>query len=183
MSGAIRPDNLSKWRMSTCVARGTLSIRLASGIEKPAEQHAKVTYDPNIFIRHKPAHLPAGFYMSIVVLQELLAGARDSEAAKELEVAYRNYKKASRLLVPDVEDWWQVGLILNALQRRRKSKRSGLIPKISTDEKYRLTNDVLIARTARRAGVAIVTDNVKDFERIKHFCNVGVIKGNDFFRH
>jgi predicted nucleic acid-binding protein len=125
---------------------------------------SKVTYDSNIFIKHKPAHLPAGFYMSIVVLQELLAGARDSEATKELEAAYRNYKKAGRLLVPDVEDWWQVGLIINALQRGRKSKKSGLIPKISTEEKYRITNDVLIARTARRAGVSIVTDNVRDFQ-------------------
>ncbi|HEV7797982.1 MAG TPA: type II toxin-antitoxin system VapC family toxin [Pyrinomonadaceae bacterium] len=142
----------------------------------------KVTYDSNIFIRHKPAHLPAGFYLSIVVLQELLAGAKDSGQTKELEAAYRYYKKANRVLVPDIEDWRQVGLILNALQRGRKSKKSGLIPKISIAEKYRISNDVLIARTARRAGVAIVTDNVKDFERIKNFCNVRVIKGSDFFR-
>lgn len=141
----------------------------------------KVTYDSDVFIKHRPAHFPAGFYMSIVVLQELLAGAKDSTATKELEAAYRDYKKADRLLVPNTEDWWQVGLILNALQRGRKSKKSGLIPRISTEEKYRITSDVLIARTARRAGVAIVTDNVKDFERIKNFCNVRLIKGSDYF--
>lgn len=141
----------------------------------------KVTYDSNIFIKYKPAHLPAGFYLSVVVLQELLAGAKDSGEIKELEAAYRNYKKANRLLVPDIEDWWQVGLVLNALQRGRKSKKSGLILRITIEEKYRITNDVLIARTARRAGVAVVTDNVKDFERIKNFCNVRLIKGTDFF--
>jgi predicted nucleic acid-binding protein len=141
----------------------------------------KITYDSNIFIKHKPAHLPAGFYMSMVVLHELVAGARDATATKELEAAYQNYKRAKRLLVPDTEDWWQVGLILNALQRGRKSKKSGLIPKISAGEKYRITNDVLIARTARRAGVAIVTDNVKDFERIQNFCNVRLIKGHEYF--
>jgi predicted nucleic acid-binding protein len=141
----------------------------------------KVTYDSNIFIKHKPARLPAGFYMSIVVLQELLSGAKDSGATKELEAAYQYYRKAGRVLVPDIDDWWQVGLILNAMQRGRKSKKSGLIPKISIEEKYRITNDVLIARTARRAAVAIVTDNVKDFERIKKFCNVRVIKGAEFF--
>ena len=142
----------------------------------------KVTYDSDIFIKHKPAQFPAGFYMSIVVLQELLAGARDSEAIKEFEAAYRDYEKANRLLVPTAEDWWHVGLILNALQRGRRSKKSGLIPKISIGEKYRITNDVLIARTARRAGVAIVTDNVKDFDRIKNFCNVRLVKATDFFR-
>ncbi|MEP6818821.1 MAG: type II toxin-antitoxin system VapC family toxin [bacterium] len=142
----------------------------------------KITYDSDIFIKHKPAQFPAGFYMSIVVLQELLAGARDSEAIEEFEAAYRDYEKANRLLVPTAEDWWHVGLILNALQRRRRSKKSGLIPKISIGEKYRITNDVLIARTARRAGIAIVTDNIKDFDRIKNFCNVRLIKGTDFFR-
>ena len=141
----------------------------------------KVTYDSNIFIKYKPASLPAGFCLSVVVLQELLAGAKDSGETKELEAAYRNYKKASRLLVPDAEDWWQVGLVLNGLQRKRKSKKSGLIPRISIEEKYRITNDVLIARTARRAGVTLVTDNVRDFERIKNFCNVRLIKGSDFF--
>lgn len=74
-----------------------------------------------------------------------------------------------------------MGLILNALQRGRKSKKTGLTPKISIEEKYRITNDVLIARTARGAGVAIVTDNVKDFERIQNFCNVRLIKGSEYF--
>ena len=58
----------------------------------------KITFDSNIFIKYKPAKVPAGFYMSIIVLQELLAGARDAAAIKELEAAYRNYKKARRLL-------------------------------------------------------------------------------------
>ncbi len=142
---------------------------------------AKITFDSDIFIKYKPANLPAGFYMSMIVLQELLAGAKDAAATKELEAAYQNYKKAGRLLVPDTDDWWQVGIILNALQRGRKSKKSGLIPKISNAEKYRITNDVLIARTARRAGVAIVTDNTKDFERIKNFCNVRLLTGPDYF--
>jgi predicted nucleic acid-binding protein len=141
----------------------------------------KVTYDSDIFIKHKPARFPAGFYMSIVVLQELVAGARDSEAIKELKAAYQDYEDANRLLVPTAEDWWHVGLILNALQRGRRSKKSGLIPKISAGEKYRITNDVLIARTARRSGVAIVTDNTKDFSRIRSFCNVRLIRSSEFF--
>lgn len=142
----------------------------------------KLTYDANIFINHKPTRLPTGFYMSMVVLQELLAGAKDSSGIKELKAAYRNYEKARRLLIPNTEDWWQVGLILNSLQRGRRSKKSGLIPRLTVAEKYRITNDVLIARTALRSGVTIITDNVKDFEKIKKFCNVKVIAGSDFFK-
>jgi predicted nucleic acid-binding protein len=85
-------------------------------------------------------------------------------------------------LIPNTEDWWQVGLILNSLQRGRRSKKSGLIPRLTVAEKYRITNDVLIARTALRSGVTIITDNVKDFEKIKKFCNVKVIAGSDFFK-
>lgn len=142
----------------------------------------KVTYDANIFIKRKPAYFPAGFYMSIVVLQELVAGAKDASAIQELEAARRNYEKADRLLVPTMEDWWLVGVVINSLQRGRRSKKSGLIPKMSAEGKYRITNDVLIARTARRAGVTVVTDNKKDFEKIKNFCNVRLMSGAEFFR-
>lgn len=41
--------------------------------------------------------------------------------------------------------------------------------------------DVLIARTARRAGAAVVTDNVKDFHRINRFCRVKIISGDEYF--
>lgn len=141
----------------------------------------RVTYDTNIFIRRKPAHFPAGFYMSIVVLQELVAGARDASAVKELKAAKQHYEKTDRILVPTLEDWWEVGVVINALQRGRKSKKSGLIPKMSAVEKYRITNDVLIARTARRAGVTVITDNTDDFARIKKFCNVSFLSGRQFF--
>jgi predicted nucleic acid-binding protein len=141
----------------------------------------KVTYDSNIFIKRKPAPFPAGFYLSVVVLQELVAGARDASAIKELEGIRRTYQKEDRLLVPTVEDWWAVGVIINSLQRVRKSRKTGLIPRMRADEKYRITNDVLIARTAQRAGVTLVTDNISDFKKIKNFCNVKLISGAEFF--
>jgi hypothetical protein len=48
-----------------------------------------VTFDTSVFIAYKPAALPAGFRMSVVVIQELTAGALDKS-----EVQYWN---ASRL--------------------------------------------------------------------------------------
>jgi hypothetical protein len=61
--------------------------------------------------------------MSAVVLQELVAGANDTSAIKELERLRQEYRRANKLLVPNEEDWWHVGLVLNALQRGRRSKK------------------------------------------------------------
>ena len=40
---------------------------------------------------------------------------------------------------------------------------------------------VLIARSAKRAGATLVTDNLKDFNAIRRFCPVRVKSGKDFF--
>ena len=142
---------------------------------------AKVTYDANIFIRYKRQPLPRDIYMCAVVLQELVAGADDASAIKDFERSRHEYRKSNRLLVPTEEDWWQAGLVLNSLQRGRRSKKTGRIPKISAAERCRIINDVLIARTAKRAGVTLVTDNASDFEKIRNFCDVKVISGSEYF--
>ncbi|MBD2175559.1 hypothetical protein H6F42_01335 [Pseudanabaena sp. FACHB-1998] len=67
------------------------------------------------------------------------------------------------------------------MQKGLKSRTGGLTPKMSVDQKYRITHDVLIARTAKRAGVTVVTDNIKDFEAIQKFCNVRFMNGDDYF--
>jgi len=142
---------------------------------------AKVTYDANIFIRYKPQTYPHSFYMCAVVLQELVAGANNASAIKELERTRHEYRNDNKLLVPNEEDWWHAGLVLNALQRGRKSRKTGRIPKMSVAERYRIINDVLIARTAKRAGVMVVTDNINDFKKIRNFCDVKVISGSKYF--
>lgn len=48
-------------------------------------------------------------------------------------------------------------------------------------EQQRILGDVLIARTARRAGAAVVTENVTDFKMISRFCKVNLIRGEDYF--
>ena len=119
--------------------------------------------------------------MSAVVLQELVAGANDASALKILERSRNEYRELNRLLVPTEEDWWHAGLVLNALQRGRKSRKTGKIPKMSAAERARIINDVLIARTAKRAGVMVVTDNINDFKKIRNFCDVKVISGSRYF--
>lgn len=141
----------------------------------------KITFDTNIFISRKYVQLPDSFYMSVVVLQELVAGAHDDSELKALNVARREYEKSGKLLIPTAEDWWLVGKVIYALQKGLKSRAGGLTPKMSADQKYRITHDVLIARTAKRLGVTVVTDNIKDFEAIQKFCNVKLTSGDDYF--
>lgn len=142
-----------------------------------------LTFDTLVFITYQPTpeRLPVSFRMSVVVLQELIAGAKDDSEVKALEGVYRSYAKEDRLLVPTAGDWIIAGKVINSLQRGRKSRKSGLTPKMAAIEKCRIINDVLIARTAKREGVAVVTDNLRDFEKIKKFCNVRLIPAADFF--
>jgi predicted nucleic acid-binding protein len=140
-----------------------------------------VTYDTSIFIAYKPAALPAGFRMSAVVIQELTAGAVDKSEVQRWQAALRAHEKEGTLLVPTGEDWWLAGKALNSLLRGLKSRSGGRTPRLPPAEIQRIIRDVLIARTARRAGALLVTDNVRDFERIQPFCNVRVKRGSEYF--
>ncbi|HEX4947647.1 MAG TPA: hypothetical protein VFZ34_13335, partial [Blastocatellia bacterium] len=60
-------------------------------------------------------------------------------------------------------------------------QNSGLTPKLPAQEKHRIVRDVLIARTARKAGAALVTDNLADFEKISRYCKVRLISDTTFF--
>jgi predicted nucleic acid-binding protein len=142
---------------------------------------ARVTFDTNIFIKYKPAVLPAGFLMSVVVLQELTAGALDKSELQRLDASRRAHENAETLLVPTGEDWWLAGKVLNSLLRGTRSKASGRAQRISKAEQQRIVRDVLIARTAHRAGATHITDDLSDFEKIKRFCNVRLLPGAAYF--
>jgi hypothetical protein len=142
---------------------------------------AKVIYDTSIFIAYKPAVLPAGFAMSAVVIQELAAGAADKTDLQYLDALRRAHEKAGTLLTPNSEDWWLAGKVLNSLLRRLKSEARGATPRVPKIDQWRIVRDVLIARTAKRVGAVVVTENVKDFQRIRKFCNVRLMRGRDYF--
>ena len=119
--------------------------------------------------------------MSVVVLQELLAGAPDATTLKKLEASRKSYEKEGKLLVPTAEDWTLAGRALNAMLRGLKSKSRGRTPKLPDQEKQRIVRDVLIARTVKRASALLVTDNLKDFEAISKYCRLRLMSGKDFF--
>src|SRR5918912_339209 len=142
---------------------------------------AGVCYDTSVFIAYKPAASPAGLLLSAGLLLELAAGAHDKSRLQQLDAARRAFEKEGRLLVPTGEDWWLAGKVLNSLLRGLKSRRGGWTPKLPAAEKQRIIRDVLIARTVRRAGALLVTDNVSDFRLISRFCAVRVAAGRQYF--
>ena len=142
-----------------------------------------LVFDTSVFIAFKPKiNIPSPSYLiSAIVIQELMAGARDSSELKYWEAIARVFWKQDRLLVPTFEDWLLAGRVLNSLLRGLKSERGGRTPKLHPDEKQRIIRDVLIARTARHANALLITDNIGDFKRIKKFCNVRAQSGAEFF--
>jgi len=99
-------------------------------------------------------------WLSAVVLEELYAGARDRDRyiVQRLE---HDLEKARRVLVPNLRDWARTGRVLARLAAKYGYERIG---------RERLTNDALIALSAGRAGITIVTANERDFSRLAEFC-------------
>jgi predicted nucleic acid-binding protein len=141
----------------------------------------KLTFDTNVFVNYDPAFFPRGFLMSAVVLQELAAGALDTARLRELETARRLYEREGRLLVPDGDDWIQTGKILSNMYRGTAVNNRGRRVRIDKETQRRILRDVLIARSALRAGAQVVTSNMGDFEMIQAYCGVTVINAVDFF--
>jgi predicted nucleic acid-binding protein len=98
-------------------------------------------------------------WLSSVVLEELYAGAarRDYRIIEKLE---RDFERTRRVLVPSLGDWAQAGRVLGRLAEKYGYEQIG---------RARLTNDALIATSAGRAGVAVITINRRDFGRLAEF--------------
>ncbi|HYL99786.1 MAG TPA: type II toxin-antitoxin system VapC family toxin [Blastocatellia bacterium] len=136
--------------------------------------------DTSVIIAFKPNPLP-GSPFCVVVIQELMAGASDGSELRYWEATAKKLEKEKRLLVPTTEDWLLAGRVLNLLLRGLRSRRDGRTPKMHPDEKQRIIRDVLIARCVRRVNGLLVTNNLKDFERITKFCDVRLQSGSEFF--
>jgi predicted nucleic acid-binding protein len=101
-------------------------------------------------------------YLSVVVAQELRSGVRRSSDLKVLE---RNvlslYERAGRIITPSADAWHRSGDVLAAM-----SKREGLeLTRVSTA----FANDILLAASCRESGCVLITENVRDFSRIRRF--------------
>ena len=131
----------------------------------------KVLFDSSIYIRSLRSDGvaglallrwlgPAPIWCSSVVLEELYAGvsSRDNRMVEKIEL---EFERAKRLLVPNQRDWTRAGQLLNRIANKYGYECIG---------RSRLTNDALIATSAARCGIEVITANARDFARIAEFC-------------
>lgn len=98
-------------------------------------------------------------WLSSVVLQELYAGA-DTSGMQAIERLERDFVRARRILVPNLKDWTEAGRVLSRLASKYHFEKIG---------QSRLINDALIAVSAGRNGITILTANRRDFARLADF--------------
>ena len=101
----------------------------------------------------------APVWLSSVVLEELYAGGRDRDR-HVVERLERDFDRAKRILVPNLSDWTQAGRVLARLAAKYHYEQIG---------QGRLTNDALIAMSAGRLGIRVITANERDFSRLAEF--------------
>jgi predicted nucleic acid-binding protein len=101
----------------------------------------------------------APLWLSAVVLEELYAGASD-RVRQVVERLERDFDRVKRVLVPNLNDWTQAGRVLARVAAKYHYENIGL---------GRLTNDALIAMSAARMGVKVITANEQDFSRLAEF--------------
>jgi|SRR5579862_1177023 len=108
-------------------------------------------------LRRLAANIPV--WLSSVVLEELYAGVvpRGRHVLERLE---RDFEKARRILVPNLNDWTQTGKVLARLAAKYGYEQIG---------QGRLTNDALIAMSAGRSGITVITTNARAFTRLAEF--------------
>jgi predicted nucleic acid-binding protein len=98
-------------------------------------------------------------WLSAVVLEELYAGA-SGRVLQSLERMEREFDRMNRILVPNLGDWTEAGRVLARLAVRYGFEKIG---------QGRLANDALIAMSAARFGVTVISANERDFRRLAEF--------------
>jgi predicted nucleic acid-binding protein len=101
-------------------------------------------------------------HLSVIVAQELRAGVQRARDRKALEQhVLRVFNRANRTITPSADAWHRSGNVL-AEMARKEGLEIALVSKA-------FSNDVLLALSCREAGCVLVTDNERDFQRIRRF--------------
>ncbi len=124
--------------------------------------------------------LPAGEHFSCIVLSEVMTAA-DPNPFRAYVETWKRAAEVNKLIVPHPDDWLPATRILHLLAQERKRQAGGKSPSRTPAAKQELFADVLIALSAARAGVLVVTDD-SDFRAIKRFHKkLQIISGGEFF--
>jgi predicted nucleic acid-binding protein len=99
-------------------------------------------------------------YLSSVVAQELYVGSVERAMRRDTDRLWHRFRRLDRLLVPTADDWREAGLLLGQIGEQLGYSRVG---------QGRLTNDALLAISARRQGITVLTANARDFALLARF--------------
>ena len=100
-------------------------------------------------------------YLSAVVMQELAAGARTTEAARDVQQGvFQPFERRRRVFVPSAAAFVESGRVLAAVAERKGWQ--------VIDEKPSLLNDALIATSCRELGITFITKD-GDFKTLASF--------------
>jgi predicted nucleic acid-binding protein len=101
-------------------------------------------------------------YLSVIVAQELRAGILRPQDRKALERHVLDiFERADRIISPSANAWQRSGDLLAEMGRKEGLE----IARVSKA----FANDILLALSCREAGCVLVTDNDRDFQRIRRF--------------
>lgn len=101
-------------------------------------------------------------YLSVVVAQELRAGVRRTQDGRALERHVLSvFERAGRMIAPSASAWHRSGDLLSDMARKEKLE----IGRVSKS----FGNDVLLALSCRETGCVLVTENERDFQRIRKY--------------
>ena len=99
-------------------------------------------------------------YLPVIVALELLAGVRSAADERKLDRhLIGGFERRNRILTPSTSNWIESGRVLRALARdeglalSRVSQSSG--------------NDIPFSLTCREQGTVLITNNHRDFARIR----------------
>lgn len=108
-------------------------------------------------------------YLSVVVAQELRAGVRQPAGRKALERHVLSvFERAARIIAPSAGAWHRSGDVLAAMARQEGLE----LARVSKA----FANDILLAMSCRESGCVLITENVRDFSRIRRFTPFEFIK-------
>ncbi len=108
-------------------------------------------------------------HLSVIVAQELRAGVLRTKDREMLEQhVLSHYERTNRVITPSREAWHRSGDMLSEM-----ANRDGLeLARVSKS----FANDILLALSCRESGCVLVTENVRDFERIRRYVPFDFVK-------
>jgi len=99
-------------------------------------------------------------YRASVVIEELYAGAIDTQAIRLVERYVRALERTKRIVSPTFQDWKDAGKLVAQLTRKEPGRKSKV---------QQMLNDILIVLCARQIGATVYTFNREDFALIRRY--------------